>query len=197
MASRIGLIRARGRAHGANLVYGQHQLCGLVSCAGRSSGSSLQSTIIPVHPSTNNSRLRLLARLSSSSRADVGRVDSNRMRHEAAGGVVASACRNSASPSFLRNDPLSDKAALFSSNAKPSRDEEGDEGLEGDEDEAGEDSDYNAMLEGIGGETKEDRLARLDDGDKVWACYCWVVNLCWLCRCQSCVEQKICACYVG
>ena len=174
MATRIGLIRARGRAHGARLVYGQHQLCGLVSCAGSSSGSSLQPTIIPVHPSANNSRLRLLARLSSNSRADVGRVGSNRLRHEAAGGVMASAYRKSASPSFIGSDPLSDKAAMFSSNAKPSHDEEGDEGLEGDEDEAVEGSDYNATLEGAGGETKEDRLARLDDGDKVLARCCWV-----------------------
>ncbi|CAM9789348.1 unnamed protein product, partial [Laminaria digitata] len=122
----------------------------------------------------NNSRLRLLSRLSSKSRADdVGRVSSSRSRssssshHEAAGGVLASSYRNSSSsPLFLGSDLLGSKVALFSSNAKPSQDEEGDEGWEGDEGGAGEGSDYNAAFEGFEGETKEDRLARLDDGDK-------------------------------
>lgn len=182
MATRIGLIRARGRARGAHLVYGQHQLCGLVSCAGNSSGSSLQSTVIPGHPSTNNSRLRLLARLSSKSGDDVGRVDGNRLRNEAAGGVLASAYRKSGSPSFLASDPLSHKAALFSSNAKPSQDErDDDEDWEGDEGEAVEGSEYNVAFGGVEGETKEERLAKLDDGDKVWACCCWAFDLRSLC----------------
>lgn len=182
MATRIGLIRARGRARGAHLVYGQHQLCGLVSYAGNSSGSSLQSTVIPGHPSTNNSRLRLLARLSSKSGDDVGRVDGNRLRNEAAGEVLASAYRKSGSPSFLASDSLSHKAALFSSNAKPSQDErDDDEDWEGDEGEAVEGSEYNVAFGGVEGETKEERLAKLDDGDKVWACCCWAFDLRSLC----------------
>ena len=87
-----------------NLVYGQHQLCGLVSCAGNNSGSSLQSTDISGRSSTN-SRLTLLARLSSKSKTDVGRVSSN--RHEAEQGALTSAHRSGSYPSVLGSDPVS------------------------------------------------------------------------------------------
>eukprot|EP00904_Undaria_pinnatifida_P004005 jgi/Undpi1/13605/HiC_scaffold_9.g03259.m1 len=166
MATRVGLLRARGRARGAHLVCGQHQLCGLVSCAGNGSGSSQLQATIPGRPSTNNSRLRLLARLSSKSSADIG-GGSNRIRHEAAGGLLTSAHKKYSPPSFLGIDSLSHKAAVFSSNAKPSQDvEDDDEDWEGEEGEAGEGLDYSAGFEGFEGETKEERLARLDDGDQ-------------------------------
>lgn len=183
MATRVGLLRARGRARGAHLVCGQHQLCGLVSCAGNGSGSSQLQATIPGRPSTNNSRLRLLARLSSKSSADIG-GGSNRIRHEAAGGLLTSAHKKYSPPSFLGIDSLSHKAALFSSNAKPSQDvEDDDEDWEGEEGEAGEGLDYSAGFEGFEGETKEERLARLDDGDQVWVCSRCTIALC---RATSC-----------
>ena len=152
MATRIGLLRARGRSHGAQLLHGQQQLCGSISSA-----------------STNTS-VRLLARLSSSHAAAVGSSACN-----SSYSASAPAARSSGAPSrrgqqqqlrsslFSATNQSSSCKALCSSTARPAHDDA--------EGEAVVHSSKPAQLTFDGG-NNEDRLARLDDGDKVCVCVC-------------------------
>lgn len=148
MATRIGLLRARGRSRGAQLLHGQQQhLC---SSAARGTG--------------NGSSVRFLARLSSSgSDAPVSSLafssSSGRQQHQQR--------RVGPSP-FLGGRTNSGSAgsstqALFSStSARPS-----DDGISaGGENRVGTPAPAPMTFDGS---SNKDRLASLDDGDKVGA----------------------------
>lgn len=147
MATRIGLLRARGRSRGAQLLHGQQQLCG-----------SMGSTSI-------NTSVRLLARLSCSSYSAVGSIANNSSCSASASAVrslsaFARRQQQLHSSLFWERSNSSSCKAHFSSTARPSQ-----AGAE-DEATAVRSSSKPVRLTFDGG-NNDDRLARLDDGDKV------------------------------
>lgn len=161
MATRIGLLRARGRSRGAQLLYGQQQLCSFTGSAGNGSVRFL-ARLSSSHPTAAaGGRSSNAGRGSSSAPASSLAFSASTGRQQQQQHVAYSLILGRTNSSTGSASCGSAKALFSSTSARPSDDSSSAE-MGGD----GGGSAVPAPMT-FDGSSNKDRLASLDDGDKV------------------------------